>query len=76
MIKDIEALAKAGLTDEEVEKTRLIARSELRTRREARSRIFEYIEGFYNPRRRHSALGYLAPAAFEEQATRLGVAAD
>lgn len=54
----------------------LIARSELRTRREARSRIFEYIEGFYNPRRRHSALGYLAPAAFEEQATRLGVAAD
>jgi putative transposase len=24
-----------------------------------------YIEGFYNPRRRHSSLGYISPAAFE-----------
>ncbi|MGH9379321.1 MAG: IS3 family transposase, partial [Thermoanaerobaculia bacterium] len=27
--------------------------------------VFDYIEGFYNPHRRHSALGYLSPAAFE-----------
>ena len=32
---------------------------------EARMAVFSYIEGFYNPRRRHSALGYLSPAAFE-----------
>jgi len=29
--------------------------------------VFEYIEGFYNLRRRHSTLGMLSPAGFEEQ---------
>jgi putative transposase len=32
--------------------------------------VFNYIERFYNPRRRHSKLGYLSPMAFEEQAMR------
>ena len=36
-------------------------------REEARSAVFDYIEGFYNPRRRHSALGYLSPIDFESQ---------
>ena len=31
----------------------------------ARIAIFDFIEGFYNPRRRHSALGYLSPIEFE-----------
>jgi putative transposase len=31
----------------------------------ARSSLFDYIETFYNPRRRHSALGYLSPMHFE-----------
>ncbi len=35
------------------------------TRAEATSSIFEYIEGWYNTRRRHSTLGYEAPSAFE-----------
>lgn len=30
-------------------------------RREARMSVFQYIEGFYNPRRRHSGLDYLSP---------------
>jgi len=30
--------------------------------------VFGFIEGFYNTRRRHSALGYLAPLIFEQKA--------
>jgi putative transposase len=36
-----------------------------KTRSEARTAIFEYIESWYNPRRRHSANGYLSPVEFE-----------
>lgn len=39
------------------------------TRQEARTAIFEYVEGFYNRARRHSTLGYLSPVEFEERAT-------
>ncbi|NMG41470.1 IS3 family transposase, partial [Chelativorans sp. ZYF759] len=35
---------------------------------DARADVFDYIERFYNPRRRHSTLGYLSPVEFEEQA--------
>jgi len=31
--------------------------------------VFEFIEGFYNPRRRHSSIGYLSPIDFERQLT-------
>lgn len=43
----------------------LIARCRWTTPAEARMAVFDYIEGFYNPRRRHSALAYLSPADFE-----------
>ncbi len=43
----------------------LIDRRTFRTHAEARMATFHFIEGFYNPRRRHSALGYLSPIAFE-----------
>jgi len=36
-----------------------------KTREEAKRKIFEYIEMFYNPRRRHSYLDYLSPNNFE-----------
>jgi transposase InsO family protein len=38
-----------------------------KTREEARRRIFEYVEVFYNRVRRHSSLGYKSPVAFEQQ---------
>jgi len=47
-------------------KTELLYRSSWPTREVVKTAIFEYIEGFYNTRRRHSALGYLSPAEFEE----------
>lgn len=37
---------------------------------EARTAIFEFIEGFHNTHRRHSALGYLSPAQFEREPRR------
>ena len=37
------------------------------TRQDARADVFDYIERFYNPRRRHSTLGYLSPVDYEEQ---------
>ena len=45
----------------------LVARSRWRTHAEARMAVFDFIEAFYNPRRRHSALGYLSPAAYERR---------
>jgi putative transposase len=43
----------------------LIDRRCWKTKTEARLALFTYIEGWYNPRRRHSALGHLSPAKFE-----------
>ena len=49
-------------------KTERMARKTYRTRDEARAEVFDYIERFYNPRRRHSTIGYLSPVEFEKQA--------
>lgn len=48
-------------------KAELIWRTAFATRADASRAIGRYIEGFYNPRRRHSSLGYLSPAAFEAE---------
>ncbi len=49
-------------------KTERTARKVYLTRDEARADVFDYIERFYNPRRRHSKLGYLSPMEFEARA--------
>lgn len=43
----------------------LLARRRFATQTEARMAVFDFVEGFYNPRRRHSALGYLSPLEYE-----------
>jgi transposase InsO family protein len=48
-------------------KRELVHRSLWQTRAQARQDVFDYIEVFYNRRRRHSALNYQTPAEFEEQ---------
>jgi putative transposase len=43
----------------------LLARRRFKTQVEARMAVFEFIEGWYNPHRRHSALDYLSPVSYE-----------
>ncbi len=43
----------------------LLDRQRFRTQAEAKMAVFDFIEGFYNPRRRHSALGQVSPVNFE-----------
>ena len=49
----------------------LLDRRRFRTQTEARMAVFEFIEGFYNPYRRHSSLGYLSPIEYEKQAAEI-----
>jgi len=46
-------------------KTERTARKVYRTRDQDRADVFDYIERFYNSRRRHSTIGYLSPPGFE-----------
>ncbi len=48
-------------------KTERTSRKHYATRDEARADVFDYVERFYNPRRRHSTLGYLSPVQFEQR---------
>ena len=43
----------------------LLDRHCFRTFQDAQQALFEYIEGWYNPHRRHSALGYHSPTTYE-----------
>ncbi len=51
----------------------LLDRQRFHTPAEARLAVFDFIEGWYNPQRRHSALGYLSPLAYERAAAANGV---
>jgi putative transposase len=50
-----------------LKKERVYTKPRYRTRDEGRADIFQYIEGFYNPKRRHSTLGQISPEEFERQ---------
>ena len=52
-------------------KKELVRRRTWPTRRELTGEVFDYIEAFYNPRRRHSTLGYLSPVQFEDQSINI-----
>jgi putative transposase len=49
-------------------KTERTARKMYRTRDDAKADVFDYVERFYNSRRRHSTIGYLSPVELEMQA--------
>jgi len=47
-------------------KVECVNEEDYQTREQARASLFDYIEGFYNTRRRHSTLGYVSPAEYEK----------
>ncbi len=49
-------------------KTERTSSKTYRTRDKARADVFDYIERFYNAKRRHSTIGYLSPMEFERKA--------
>jgi putative transposase len=49
-------------------KKELVHLEDYQSRAQARASIFEYIELFYNPKRRHSSLGFLSPVEYEQPA--------
>jgi putative transposase len=58
------ALAESFFASLECE---VLDRNHFKTREEARTAVFSWIEGWYNPHRRHSSLGYLSPKQFEQE---------
>ncbi len=48
-------------------KRELVRKNIFKTRQEAKDKIFEYIEMFYNSKRRHSYLGFISPNEFEKK---------
>ncbi len=51
----------------------LLDRRKFATQAEARMAVFEFIEAFYNPHRRHSSLGYLSPVNYERRMETTGM---
>ena len=51
----------------------LLDRSDFETREQARIAVFDYLETWYNPRRRHSSLAYASPAEFERRFAELAI---
>ena len=49
----------------------MLDRHRFRSRAEARTKVFQFIECFYNPSRRHSALSYHSPIEYERKSDGL-----
>ena len=49
-------------------KAELVWRRNWQSRRDVEVALFQYINAFYNPRRKHPALGWKSPVAFEQRA--------
>ena len=45
----------------------LLNQTTFKTRNQAHQELFAWIEGWYNPHRRHSSLGYISPAEYERR---------
>ena len=45
----------------------VINRRRFKSQSEARTAIFQWLEGWYNPHRRHSAIGYISPINYEQK---------
>jgi putative transposase len=45
----------------------LLERRRFKSQAEAKVAVFDFIEGWYNPQRRHSSLGYLSPVQYEKR---------
>jgi putative transposase len=45
----------------------LLVNHRFQTQRDAALAVFDFIDGWYNPHRRHSALGYVSPAEYERR---------
>ena len=58
---------RLSVKDSSLLKRERIRRRTYRTRDEARSDVFDYIEMFYNPKRKHANNGLLSPVDFERQ---------
>jgi putative transposase len=57
-------MAKSFFASLEIE---LLKQRRFESKSQARTALFAYIEGWYNPRRRHTSIGYLSPEKFEEK---------
>ena len=71
-IEGVNAMAESFFSTLQAE---LLDRKTGSTRAELASAMFDYIEAFYNPRRRHSSIGYLSPVDFESRSTEAEIAA-
>jgi len=51
-------------------KTERTSRIQYRSRNQCRADLFDYVERFYNMRRRHATIGFVSPAGFERLAAK------